>query len=65
MGKPMEKFVGTKLSGGLYERLQEYKKEMAIYSDSEALRDILRRFLFEVWKNGDRKDISELEEVTA
>ena len=63
MGKPLEKFVGTKLSGVLYERLQEYKEEMAINSDGEALRDILRRFLLEIWRNGggDKPEV----EVTA
>ncbi len=39
------KFVGSKLPEGLYELLQDYKKERKIRSDSEAVRDILRRFL--------------------
>ena len=39
------KFVGTKLSKGLYEKLQEYKQRYAIETDSEAIRDILRKFL--------------------
>ena len=40
------KFVGAKLSEGLYKKLQEYKQRYAIETDSEAVRDILRKFLF-------------------
>ena len=49
MGK-LEKYIGTKLPKGLYEILEEYKRERQIKSDSEALRDIVRRFLLDVWQ---------------
>ncbi|WP_457548710.1 hypothetical protein [Archaeoglobus sp.] len=42
--------VWTTLPDGLYELLEEYKAEKRIPSDSEAVRDIVRRFLTEVWK---------------
>jgi metal-responsive CopG/Arc/MetJ family transcriptional regulator len=50
----MSKFVGAKLPDKLYEALQKYKKRNAIESDSEAVRDILRKFLLnkEVIING-------------
>lgn len=41
------KFVGAKISAKLYQKLQEYKEKYAINSDSEAIRDILRRVLIE------------------
>ena len=40
-----KKYLGVKITEGLYEKLQEYKRRYDIDSDSEAVRDILRRFL--------------------
>jgi len=45
------KFVGAKLSGRLYEKLQEYKQRYAIETDSEAIRDILRKYLLDIFPN--------------
>jgi len=45
----MSKFVGVKLPEELYNVLQEYKREKIIDTDSEAVRDVVRRFLIEVW----------------
>jgi phenylalanyl-tRNA synthetase beta subunit len=53
------KFVGSKISEPIYTRLQEYKRALGINSDSEAVRDILRRYLFEVWSDGDKAVIKE------
>lgn len=43
------KVVGTKITEDLYKRLQDYKAERAIKSDSEAIRTILREFLLDIW----------------
>jgi len=45
-----KKFVGAKLSNTIYQKLQIYKEEKGIDTDSEAIRDIVRRFLTEVWR---------------
>lgn len=52
--------IGAKIPAELYEKLQDYKAERAIKSDSEAIRTILREFLLDIWP----KERAELKEVT-
>ena len=42
----MSKVVSAQIPDALYKKLQEYRQKYAISSDSEAVRDILRKFLF-------------------
>ena len=55
----MSRFVGSKLSESIYNKLQEYKRNLGIKSDSEAVRDILRRYLFEIWKKDEKSVLGE------
>jgi len=41
----VDKVIATKIPMTLYKRLQKYKEERCIESDSEALREILRNYL--------------------
>jgi len=49
----MGRVVSTQIPDGLYKRLQEYKRSKEISSDSEAIRDILRRYLLDSGNGGD------------
>ena len=46
----MSKIVGVRLPDQLYSLVQEYKRKKGHIHDSEAIRDILRRFLTEIWQ---------------
>ncbi|ADB57974.1 ribbon-helix-helix domain-containing protein [Archaeoglobus profundus] len=46
----MSKIVGVRLPDQLYNLVQMYKEEKGHIHDSEAVRDIIRRFLTEVWQ---------------
>jgi metal-responsive CopG/Arc/MetJ family transcriptional regulator len=45
----LKKFVGVKVEDGVYEKLQEFKRERKYSSDSAAVREILRHYLLDIW----------------
>lgn len=63
--------VSAKIPKQLFERLQDYKQRRAIKGDSEAIREILRYFLLDIWPKQRAKsyieadsDAEVIEEVT-
>jgi len=50
VGDKMSKTIGVRLPDNLYELVQLYKQEKGHIYDSEAVRDIVRRFLTEIWQ---------------
>ena len=47
----MCKVISAQIPEGLYNKLQEYKHLKEISSDSEAIRDILRKYLLDIFPN--------------